>query len=50
MITSDPEERRLLFSSMQIALLKIQPLASRNCAALDEKPIPPRQPALLFVA
>lgn len=40
MITFDPEERQVLLSSMQIALLKTQPLASLHCTVLDMKLIP----------
>lgn len=47
MITLDPEERQVLLSSMRIALLKTQPLASLHCTVLDTKPIPLWQ-ALLF--
>lgn len=47
MITFDPEERQVLLSSMRIALLKTQPLASLHCTVLDTKPIPLWQ-ALLF--
>lgn len=47
MITFDPEEHQVLLSSMQIALLKTQPLASLHCTVLDTKAIPLWQ-ALLF--
>lgn len=47
MITFDPEEQQALLSSMQIALLKTQPLASLHCTVLDTKPIPLWQALLL---